>query len=252
MEEGPAASHGSNTDILPGVPPLPQAITCAVCHPSHHDRVEWGTPIGNYDIVAGAHFAVSVEDEDELCQYCHSGSRHAVYRMPEMDHIKCVDCHMPMMPVARADGSIKMTRTHAFGFPDDPVALAERAYFSCGTDGLGCHGEHDTEWAVEYIESGVIHRAPPPGETWDVQVPFLFSQFWVTLEELGGFLLVETTDPATGATAVALGMEFDGIIFWMENTGSIFFGTIDRVAGTASGIAFGHNGGNSVWFAEKL
>lgn len=92
---------------------------------------------------------------------------------------------------------------------------------------------------------------PPEGDTWNVQIPFLFAQFNITLEDFAGILLVETTQ-SDGSTSIAIGMEFDGVIFWMDISGAIFFGNIDRNAGSMSGIVFGYFGGSSVWFAEQV
>ena len=92
---------------------------------------------------------------------------------------------------------------------------------------------------------------PPEGDTWDVKVPFVFSDFTITLDPIGGFLCVNVTYP-DGRKSVAIGMEFDGIIFWMDAEGAIFFGNIDRDAGSMSGIVFGHQGGSGVWFAEQI
>ena len=253
FEADPAATH-SNHD--PVDIETAQAITCSACHPEHGDRVEWGTPIGNYDVAAGAHFPVY--DAEELCEYCHSGSRHAVYRVPDMEGVECVDCHMPKMPVTYATDAeppgvdVRMTRNHMFNFPEDDDALAERADFSCGSNGVGCHSEESTDWAVGVIRSGWIHRAPPPGDTWAVQIPFLGSEFWVTFEEFGGFLLVETSYPDGSPGGISLGMEFGSVIFWMNTDGTIFFGNINHDTGTAAGIVFFYDGsGSSVWFAEK-
>lgn len=97
-----------------------------------------------------------------------------------------------------------------------------------------------------------ISDAPGPwGDTWHVKVPFLFSEFTVRFEDFAGFLLVETTY-ADGRVSIAIGMEIQGVIFWMDIEGAIYFGNIDRGAGTMSGIVLGHFAGSSVWFAERL
>ena len=38
----------------------------------------------------------------------------------------------------------------------------------------------------------------------------------------------------------------------MDVNGAIFFGNIDRNAGTMRGVVFDYAGGSSIWFAERL
>lgn len=110
-----------------------------------------------------------VDNMDVLCEECHDGRSHHVARevMYQMRHVECVDCHMPKMPVIRYalanDGNdetqvdIRMTRIHDFGFPRNAETKAAKATFSCGTEGLGCHANKSTQWAVDFINSGRIH-----------------------------------------------------------------------------------------------
>jgi PKD repeat protein len=92
---------------------------------------------------------------------------------------------------------------------------------------------------------------PPEDNTWAVKIPFLMIEFTVTFTDIGGIYLVETTYP-DGQTSAGIGMEANGVILWVNLSGDIFFGNIDRNAGTASGIMFASGGGGSVWFAEQL
>lgn len=88
-------------------------------------------------------------------------------------------------------------------------------------------------------------------DTWRVNVPMLGSEFWVTFEQLQGFLVVQTSYAGGQPGGISLGMEFGNVIFWMDITGTIYFGNLNRGAGTASGIVMGHGGGSSVWYAEQ-
>ena len=116
------------------------------------------------------------EGSNFLCENCHNdegphlGKKKILWEMREHG-VQCVDCHMPKVPVIRyalgedgddeTDVDVRMTRMHDFGFPhDDAGALEFKATFSCGTQGVGCHADESTEWAVEVIESGLIHEAP--------------------------------------------------------------------------------------------
>jgi hypothetical protein len=93
--------------------------------------------------------------------------------------------------------------------------------------------------------------AAAPG-TWLVRVPLLGSEFSVTFEELGPFLLVRMSYAGGEPDSIALGMEFGNVIFWMDTSGAIFFGNMNRDAGTASGFVFGDSVAGSIWFAERL
>lgn len=373
VEADPDATGGSN-DLVP----LDQwqGVTCAACHLPHTVANKVGTRLGNFILGSGdqPNDDLPVDDKgdddpsndvyyfgnwdeifhgentDRLCTHCHgAGHSEAKSVMPAMAWVQCIDCHMPKMPVVQfalldpdnPPPPVRMTRTHQFDFPEDDEALAAKARFSCGTEGVGCHGEESTEWAVEVIQSGIIHAVPneppvadaggpyagtagepvlfdasgssdPDGDTltftwdfgdgtapvettdttvehvyadpgtytaqltvsdgtdstgpvdvaveiaapslgtdWLVQVPFLGLQFQVNLEPFSGIFIVTITLP-DGSSQTALGMEYNGVIFWMDPSGAIYFGTIDMEGGTMQGIILGGGMPSSIWFAEQL
>ncbi len=90
----------------------------------------------------------------------------------------------------------------------------------------------------------------PQGDAWLVNVPLLSTDFAVTFEDVDGFLLTKTVH-ADGRISFGIGIEMDGIIFWMDLPGSLFFGNINRDAGTMVGIMFGSDGSGSIWFGEQ-
>lgn len=92
---------------------------------------------------------------------------------------------------------------------------------------------------------------PPVGNTWQVKAPFgyLADGFTITFEDFAGVLIADVVY-ADGRTALGIGMEWDGVIYWMDMTGSIFFGNVNHDAGTMSGIAFFRDG-VSIWFGEQ-
>ncbi len=97
-----------------------------------------------------------------------------------------------------------------------------------------------------------ITDGPPPaeGDTWIVKSPFdlLDEGFTINFEPFAGILITQATY-ADGYTANGIGMEFDGVIYWMDSTFAIYFGNINRAAGTMSGISF-NSANTTIWFGE--
>ena len=147
----PAATHGDND-------PVPvedwEDVTCAACHPSHHDRSEWGTPIGLIDIETGLHYPVY--DANELCLACHSGARHSRdfqawgSTMFEKKGVTCVDCHMAERPYETGDG-VEWAEWHEFTVEDNLP-------YSCGIGEDNCHHNKTAEWALKQINKAKMHR----------------------------------------------------------------------------------------------
>ncbi len=130
-----------------------EAITCGSCH-THHGQCDPGPRIGYFDPAIGDN--VCVETTNELCQHCHTGSRHAAREfkafgkvMFERKGVTCVDCHMPKVPL-EVNGVVSMKHSHTF---DVEGALP----YSCGTLPGGCHENKKTEWAQKQIDKGLIH-----------------------------------------------------------------------------------------------
>lgn len=98
-----------------------------------------------------------------------------------------------------------------------------------------------------------VTDAPPPPltDTWLVKTPYavLQDEFLVTFEEFAGILIVDTEAP-DGTTSMGIGMEWDGVIYWMDMSYSIYFGNINRDAGTMSGVAF-FDEGVSIFFGQR-
>jgi len=171
LQADPLATRDNNQPV-----PLEEseALTCAGCHLPHTLAGEVGTRLGNFIVGSGdaetGEWVPRFEgEEDELCMQCHSGSRHEKeITMWQMKEVKCIDCHMPKIPVVQfalatdtEPAPVRPTRTHEFGFPlEDDEALAAKARFSCGTEGVGCHPHESTDWAVAYIRSKLIHEGP--------------------------------------------------------------------------------------------
>jgi hypothetical protein len=148
FQADPDATHGDNDPI-----PLDEweGVTCGACHPPHDLRVEWGTPIGNYDVAAGEWVPVYEEDANDLCEFCHSGSRHekefqGYGTIMDKKDVQCIDCHMPVVPGKESD---KEHRSHDFEvYPE----------YSCGLDNDDCHDNHKEGWAEKQIEKGIHEK----------------------------------------------------------------------------------------------
>jgi formate-dependent nitrite reductase cytochrome c552 subunit len=149
----PAATHEDNDPIA--VEDW-QDVTCGGCHPPHHLRVEWGTPIGIVvDPTAAEDHDIwmPLYDTNELCEYCHSGSRHARdfqgwgKVMYEKKDVTCVDCHMADTPNSSPDG---FGEYHEF-------TVADNLPYSCGIGDGACHANKTSDWAAKQMAKAKIH-----------------------------------------------------------------------------------------------
>jgi formate-dependent nitrite reductase cytochrome c552 subunit len=151
FQADPGATHSDNDPV-----PIEEweGVTCGACHPPHDLRVEWGTPIGNYDVDAGEWVPVYEEDADDLCEFCHTGSRHEKefqgFGTVMHKKINCIDCHMPDVSSTTRP---EKHRTHEFPIPD-----ADNVEETCGLDNDDCHPNHKEDWAVKQIEKGIHEK----------------------------------------------------------------------------------------------
>jgi hypothetical protein len=148
FQADPDATHSDND-------PVPteewQGVTCGACHPPHNLRLEWGTPMGNYDIETQDWIPVYEEDADALCEYCHTGSRHekefqGYGKSMHKKDVKCMDCHLAEVPDETPRGG---HLSHTFDvYPE----------FSCGLENEDCHPNHKLDWAEKQIEKGMHEK----------------------------------------------------------------------------------------------
>ena len=135
-----------------------QDVTCGACHPPHDLRVEWGTPIGLYDINTGGWIPVYPEQSNDLCSTnCHAGNKHLVdfkavgKLMFEKKAVLCVDCHLPKVPNTEDPG--RFTRSHS-------LSVEANLPWSCGIEGensVNCHQGKTEHWAEKQINKMKIH-----------------------------------------------------------------------------------------------
>lgn len=151
FQADPEATH-SNHD------PVPQeewqGVTCSSCHPPHSKRVEWGTPIGYYDVAEQEWTPVYEGDTNELCTHCHESWRHESIFSPgpgntmEKKGVECIDCHMPVVPTEGTDKDHRSHNWHILESTDNPE-------YSCGLERSECHDSHDADWAAKQIDKGI-------------------------------------------------------------------------------------------------
>ena len=105
---------------------------------------------------------------------------------------------------------------------------------------------------------------PPAGpESWTITTttnpPERFS---ISIEDHDG-VLVMLKDDGVVSPSLALGIEFDGVIFWMDiwmdvsgnvfwGSGSMYFGNVDRETGTMSGVVFDEGGGMATFRGTRF
>jgi nitrate/TMAO reductase-like tetraheme cytochrome c subunit len=145
----PAATYGNNDPVAEEDW---MGITCGACHPPHNLRVEWGTPIGTYDVAEDDWSPVYHDNMDDLCTHCHEGARHESVFTPGFGRnmfkkgVTCVDCHMPVVP---GDDTYRDHVSHSF----DIIPA-----YSCGTENTDCHDNKDEDWAIKQLEKDTIHN----------------------------------------------------------------------------------------------
>jgi PKD repeat protein len=158
------------------------------------------------------------------------------------------------------------TLTYSWNFGDGTAASAasssagiSHTYAAAGsytavlTVDDGVNSPQTASASVTIFASGGTQNPPPcaTGNDWTLLLPFASQEITVSFEEFAGILLVHTT-PLGGQSTFGIGMEFDGLIFWMDVTGSLFYGSLDQTEGTGWGMVFGYQGAtSSVWFAER-
>ncbi len=142
------------------------------------------------------------------------------------------------------DGSPTSTPSHTPGTSHTYLAAGTYTVIIATSDGVNDPVILSTTVTIADVPG------PTEGDSWDVRVPYLNAAMTVEFEDFAGVLFVTTTRPS-GVTDFGIGMESGGIIFWMDITGAIYFGNIDRGAGTMRGLVFDYYGDSSIFFAER-
>ncbi|MFV2066462.1 MAG: PKD domain-containing protein [Pirellulales bacterium] len=111
-------------------------------------------------------------------------------------------------------------------------------------------GAMTSETTTAEISAG--GSSPPLGGSWMVRLPAVSgADFELRIDEYFGILRVEETF-TNGEFSFGIGLAFDDSIAWIDATGALFVGTVDRDAGTMMGIVFNFRGSGTIWFAEQL
>jgi predicted CXXCH cytochrome family protein len=150
-------------------------------------------------------------------------------------------------------------------FPALGVATASHVFSATGTyQGYLSVSDGVNEPVVAPFTVEIV--ADPGSEApdiWDVTTTTAPPEvFTLTIEDHGG-VFVGIKDDGTHPTSLAIGIEFVGVVFWMDlwmdlsgnvlwGTGNTYFGNINRNAGTMVGIVFDAGGGLATFTGTAL
>ncbi len=89
------------------------------------------------------------------------------------------------------------------------------------------------------------------GNSWALRIPLVdASEMQVTFSPFGSYLLVD--ERINDQAIIGIGVEYaNGVIFWFDAVGTVFFGITDHDAATMQGVVFNFRGANSFWFARQ-
>ncbi|MBL7041903.1 MAG: hypothetical protein ISR77_24940 [Pirellulaceae bacterium] len=242
----------------------------ATMHFGHHPQAEQWLASPHYDMVTD-------DGERHQCAVCHNQHRSTFFndQYPEGEggiKRQCVDCHQDkegsitggMADLECKDCHMAAGHTHIFRITHEPIAAAdnldENGFWNKDENGqsfltldlacLGCHSEEGESFPLTLEEAAEdahgIHAPPlPPGDTWVLDIPFryMYDQAIVTFTPYVSILKrVETMYP-DGTIVQGMGFEVNGIVYWWNlNPYSVFYGRINRAAGTMSGIVISRQG----------
>jgi predicted CXXCH cytochrome family protein len=115
---------------------------------------------------------------------------------------------------------------------------------------------------VQFVVTILPPIEEPTVDAWEVSTTTDPPEtFTITIEEHSGSLVV-LRDNGAAPSSLGFGIEFTGIIFWMElwmdlsgnvlwGTGDVYFGNISRTAGTMTGVVFDDSGGVATFSGTK-
>jgi hypothetical protein len=91
------------------------------------------------------------------------------------------------------------------------------------------------EVTVTSVFGTVTSEVDSGGSSWALSIPLVdATKMQVSLSPYGGLLLVE--EQISGQRIYGIGAERDGVIFWFDTRGTVFFGIVDHDAATMQGI----------------
>ncbi len=274
--------HGNSGHSSFLVKPVEGASLCNTCHGGQstadgHHIPGRGSPWGNCTICHGDDLT---GDQGPSCMACHNDFVSPFppapgHHMPDRDlpllPRRCTLCHGVELEGGMGPSCFAC---HGQVWPDPdlaPLAEANSSYAAeavaptrfVDSDSVDADEVDDpvvTDMAVRIAEDVRIDEDVriaedtelPKDDAWKVEITYLLASFTVSFEKLyEEVLLVETTHPG-GEVGFGIGVELSGVIFWIDASGAIFFGNINRTAATMRGVVFDYNGAGSIWFAEPL
>lgn len=251
------------------VKPFEGAVLCQTCHkasgsPEAHHIPGRHDPWNNCVLCHGDDLTSGM---GPTCMNCHNDfafpdppepGHHMPNRTDPLDSGNCALCHGADL-TGSAGPSCYTCHDQMWSDPGSaPVADADGADLA----EVSVPDDFDAPAVVDVVDAPAVadvgdvadeigeETAPPQVGAWDVRIPYLPAQFTVDFEEFDSIRSVRATYPG-GEVSFGIGMEYDGMIFWMDASGAIFFGNINHAAGTMRGVVFDYSGGSSIWFAER-
>jgi hypothetical protein len=214
-------------------------------------------------VAFGPYAAHTIQKEGRGCPECHNnmgGMNEAITQYNATGQIKFAAWNddtdeltwlKGIVPIpADYEQTLKMDFITYDGDPSDPPGPSTN-WSSIGKDTWDLH---QMFFASPLTESqmaalGFEIAEPPPSGGWTVRLTFSGDEFQVSFEEFAGVLLVTTTQD--GSTSTGIGTQMGNVIFWMDISGALFYGSVDESAGTMQGIVFGPLGDSDIWLAQE-
>ncbi len=272
--------HGSD---LKGAGAAP---ACVTCH----------TSFSNPDAPPVGHHGDDRFNPIENCSVCHGASLHGNLQFANVNPPSCYRCHGNLwsgVPVVDPGGPYRglvgeritfdagattddgglanLTFEWLFGDGSDPltpargVATTSHVYTTAGTfTGFLSVSDGTSRVVLKEFTVVITDPVPPPvKDDWRVTVQTPREIFNLSIDKKGTSgdgTFVAVKDDSVNVPSLAMGVEFSGVIFWLDiwmdvnanvkwGTGDMFFGNIDRQLGTMSGVAYGRTGSISSFSA---
>ncbi len=149
--------------------------------------------------------------------------------------------------------------------PASPIPVVNHTYAAAGNYSAtltvrdGVRDPVVTPFNVE-----ITNSAPPTGsDAWVINTTNPASRFTIAMENHAGVLVIIKYD-GVNPPSLAIGMEYTGVVFWIDivmdpltgniawDSGPVFFGNIHRDSGRISGVVIGGPGGYGTFSGSAM